>query len=484
MQPISWARSSSPYPAQEVRPCLWLLLACVWQGLRLGATSSPQSLFLAYLSVLLTLASPNFDPSLLTLHKLFRLLRTTSNTPRPFAINHLATSKETHLPPFIPSGESSTYPLTERVFINMSVSIITHSAHIAQLGAPVNTFVSHASFQLPYADVRADATDLEAELSNASQDLTRGGGDLFQMAENTKKIDGKTKRVSRNKEILMHKLSSVSAAGLASNHSITAKNDTSYTAIEKELKETNKELVLCEVDLHKSNTKQLEMSGGIQTLATEQRIADMSYPQRSEQNRKWTDLTPEGQLVSKEQRKEIKKQRDNIEETERMLIATKFAIKNLETKLRRMDENRKGRATKMDKSPSQFMKRDSSHTSKEKCYAESSFAATRKQATSVANETEILGEKLGLAFSRGCSTLLGTPRSCSIILGLPNFLNSPKNSVRAILVLSRHFSVILGVSRWCSAGLVLVSAPRLQHCRPQGTRKPWVVISTRMTPER
>jgi hypothetical protein len=85
-------------------------------------------------------------------------------------------------------------------------------------------------------------------------------------------------------------------------------------------------------------------------------------------------------------------------------------------------------------------------------------------ASSVANETEILGEKLGLAFSRGCSTLLGTPRSCSIILGLPNFLNSPKNSVRAILGLSRHFSVILGVSRWCSAGLVLVSAPRLQHC--------------------
>jgi hypothetical protein len=283
------------------------------------------------------------------------------------------------LPPFIPSGESSTYPLTERVFINMSLSIITHIAHIAQLGVPVNTFVSHASFPLPYADVRADATDLEAELSNASQDLTRGGGDLFQMAENTKKYDVKTKRVSRNKEILMHKLSSASAAGLASNHSITAKNDTSYTASEKELKETNKELVLCEVDLHKSKTKQLEKSGGIQTLATEQRIADMSYPQRSEQNRKSKDLTPEGQLVSKEQRQEIKKQRGNIEETERMLIATKFAIKNLETKLRMMDENRKRHATKMDKSPSELMKRDSSHTSKEKCYAESSFVATRKQ---------------------------------------------------------------------------------------------------------
>jgi hypothetical protein len=36
--------------------------------------------------------------------------------------------------------------------------------------------------------------------------------------------------------------------------------------------------------------------------------------------------------------------------------------------------------------------------------------------------------------------------------------------VSTFLVTSRRFSVILGVSRWCSAGLVLVSAPRLQHC--------------------
>jgi hypothetical protein len=53
-------------------------------------------------------------------------------------------------------------------------------------------------------------------------------------------------------------------------------------------------------------------------------------------------------------------------------------------------------------------------------------------------------------------------------LGFPANIFFRRNSrfVSTFLVASRRFSVILGVSRWCSAGLVLVSAPRLQHCFP------------------